>query len=287
MALFSRSKSPETKNADSSPLSVTIDEPEPCRRTVAIRLAMAAVHPVRQEIVAQFQKDAQLPGFRKGKAPVELVEQKYGDSIREETKQRLARQVLNQVTTERKLRPVGPFAVSRLELDETKGLELDAQVEIEPEFELSTYRQIPLAKIPVAVSAQDVEQALEQLRESMAKLVPTGQGDAKEKQVPALDDELAKDIGVPTLAELREHVQAKLAEQKRRQQSQQLEQALCDELVKRHSFDVPQGLVQRQAQRLAKEFQVRLLMSGYAEEHVKEQLAHYTEQMKTNAASHV
>ena len=114
-----------------------------------------------------------------------------------------------------------------------------------------------------------------------------GEGEAKEKKIPNLDDEFAKDVGFPTLAELRAHLEAKLTEQKRRQQSQALEQALCEELVKRHAFDVPQGLVQRQAQRLAQEFQVRLLMSGYAEEQAKEQLAKYTEQMTTNAAGHV
>ena len=286
MALFSRTKSPE-KNPENSDLSVTVKEPGPCRRTVTVRLTMESVHPVRQEILAQFQKDAQLPGFRKGKAPAELIEQKYGDSIREETKKRLAREVLDRVATERKFRPVGPFEVSRLELDDIKGLELDAQVEIEPEFELATYRAIPLTKVSSTVTPQDLEQALNQLRESMAKLVPTGEGDKKEKQLPNLDDELAKDIGLSTLAELREHVQAKLVEQKRRQQSQMLEQALCEELVTRHQFTVPQGLVQRQAQRLAQEFQMRLLMSGYTEEQVKEQSATYTEQMKTNAAGHV
>src|SRR3989338_6412046 len=170
MALFSKPKAAEKKSDGG--LTVTINEPEPCRRTLTVRVAVEAVQPVRQDVLAQFQKDAQLPGFRKGKAPAELVEQKYGDSIHEETKKRLAREVLDRVATERKFRPVGPFEVSRLELDEAKGLELDAQVEIEPEFQLGTYRDIPLTKSSAAVTELDMDSALTQLRESMAKLVP-------------------------------------------------------------------------------------------------------------------
>ena len=82
---------------------------------------------------------------------------------------------------------------------------------------------------------------------------------------------------------MRAHLDAKLREQKQAQGKQALEQALCDELLARHQFEVPPRLVTKQTERLSRDFQVRLLLGGFNEEQVKQELAKYTEQLRTNA----
>ena len=115
--MFARTKSVP----DANPLRVTVTQPAPCQHRLQIQLAPVAVAPVRDEVVRKFQKEAALAGFRKGKAPRELVEQKFPDEIRQETVRRLTRQVFEQVTEERKLKPVGPFEVLKLDFDYQKG----------------------------------------------------------------------------------------------------------------------------------------------------------------------
>jgi trigger factor len=193
-----------------------------------------------------------------------------------------------------------------VEFDETKGLQLEAQVEVEPEFALGAYRGIPLTSSPVTVTAEDVSQALTRLQESMAQLVPiprersgssardpeasgrgTGEGQAKEKRVPALDHEFAKDVGFETLDQLKTHLEAKLREQQQTQHQQDLERQLCDALLARHQCDLPQQLVGRQTERLKREFQARLLLGGMSEEQVQQELSTYEVQVQTNAVRHV
>lgn len=280
--MFSRAKS-----AASGPMTVTVTQPAPCRQTLRITVATELVQPVRELVVKEFQKEAALSGFRKGKAPRELVERQFTEQIREETLRRMTRQIFEQVAEERKLKPVGPFEVIKLNLDEQKGLELEAQVEVEPDFTLGEYKGLKIIKTDVTVAAEDVEQALTQLRESAAQLVPTGEGDKKEKRLPGLDDEFAKDVGFDTVEKLREHLQAKLREHKETQAKQGLEQQACDALLTRHQFEVPPRLVSRQTERLTRDFQVRLLMAGVAEDKLSEELAKYTEQLRTNAVRHV
>jgi len=265
-------------------MNVQVSQSAPCQQKLQIRLAAEAVAPVRETVLREFQKEANIAGFRKGRAPAELVAQRYPSEIRDETLRRLTRQVFEQVTQERKLKPVGPFEVIQLKFDEATGLEIEARVEIEPEFALADYRGLPLSKPALAIAADELDQALQSIQESAAELVPAGEGQPKEKRVPALDDELAKDVGFESLEELRKHVEAKIREQKSARQAQALEQALCEALLERHRFEVPAGLVEKQAQRLARDFQVRLLMSGRPEEQVKEELEKYTEQLQTNAA---
>ena len=266
---------------------VTISESGPCQKLVRLQVPPETIAPVRAAVLGEYQKEASLPGFRKGKAPLELVEKHYAKPVQEETLRRMTQQTLEQVVKDHSLKPVGPFALSRADYQDASGLTLEASVEVEPEFALGAYRGIPLTRASAGVSAEDVAQALAKLQESMAQLVPTAEGGPKERQVPPLDDELAKDLGFETLEKLRAHVEAKLTEQQRSAQSRQLESALSDELLKRHAFAVPPQLVSHQTERLTRDFKVRLVLAGRAEAEVDAEATKFTEQLRTNAERYV
>ena len=69
----------------------------------------------------------------------------------------------------------------------------------------------------------------------------------KEKEVPPLDDELARGLGThETLAELRDAVQTRLTADRERQDRQALEEAVVDAVLARHDFVVPESLVVRE-----------------------------------------
>ena len=267
--------------------TVSITEAGPCQKSVRLQVGPEEIAPVRAAVLGEFQKQAALPGFRKGKAPLELVEKQYAKPVHDETLHRVTQETFERAVNDHGLKPVGPFQVNRAEYHDGDGLTLEATVEVEPEFALSTYRGIPLTRTSADVSSADIAQALAKLQESMAQLVPVAEGAPKERQVPGLDDELAKDLGFATLEKLRAHVEAKLREQQRTAQSRQLESALCDELLKRHAFEVPPGLVSHQTERLTRDFKVRLLMAGKTEAQVEEEAAKFTEQLRTNAQRYV
>lgn len=71
--------------------------------------------------------------------------------------------------------------------------------------------------------------------------------DVKQRVVPALDDELAKDIGMESLAALRERVRSEMARRKESDQRAEERRALLKILVDRHQVDLPPSLVQREA----------------------------------------
>ena len=274
---------PPTKPTDRT----AITDAGPCQKSLRLQVGPEEMAPVRAAVLGEFQKQAALPGFRKGKAPLELVEKHYAKAVHDETVHRATQQAFERAVKDHGLKPAGPFSVSRAEYRDADGLTLEATVEVEPGFALGAYRGIPLARTVADVSSADIAQALAKLQESMAQLVPVAEGAPKERQVPALDDELAKDLGFETLEILRAHVEAKLREQHRTAQSRQLESALCNELLTRHAFDVPPGLVSHQTERLTRDFKVRLLMAGKSEAQVEEEAVKFTEQLRTNAQRYV
>jgi trigger factor len=87
--------------------------------------------------------------------------------------------------------------------------------------------------------------------------------EAREKQVPALDDELAKDTGeAETLEGLRAKVREKLAETEQQRIKREVERALVKEIVKRNSFPIAPALVDRYAQAIVNRAKNQLVMMG-------------------------
>ena len=68
----------------------------------------------------------------------------------------------------------------------------------------------------------------------------------KQKQVPELNDEFARDVGFTSLEQLRADIRQKLLEQRRRQAEREAKEKLRDRLLELHDFPVPQTLVERQ-----------------------------------------
>jgi len=273
----------------STATNASITDAAPCQKSLKLRVGHEALAPIRAAVLAEFQKEAVLPGFRKGKAPADLVERQYAKAIREETVNRAAKQALEHAAKEHELKPVSPFEIRSAQFSDADGLSLEAVVEVEPSFALGEYKGIALPQASEAVSPEELQRALTQLQESMAQLepVPGKEGEAKQRRVPPLDDELAKDMGFAGLQALTDHVEAKLREQKRVARLRAQETAIGDELLKRHAFEVPPGLVSHQTERLARDFKVRLLLSGMPEAQVSEEAAKFTEQLRDSAARHV
>lgn len=298
--MFRKSATPKTQPPNTG---TSVTTTGPCRRSLRLRVSLEMLAPIRAAVLSDMQKQATLPGFRKGKAPADLIEKRYAESLQQETVQRATQQAFEQAVKDHQLKPVGPIDVQRADYHQTDGLALEATVEVEPEFSLVSYKKIPLTRPAADVTPDDVAKALAQLQESMAHMAPPAQSQqeppapavsgtggpggqaapAKERQVPPLDQEFAKDMGFETLEALRTHVEAKLAEQKRAAQTQALEAALCEALLARHRFEVPGSLVHHQTERLTRDFTARLLMAGKKEEDVSAEVGTFTGQLRTNA----
>lgn len=267
--------------------SAVITETAPCQKALKLHVEPEAIRPIRDAVLAEFQREAALPGFRKGKAPVDLVERQFGKSIQDEILHRATKAALEEASKAHDLKPVGPFEIRAANLSETDGLTFEATVEVEPTFTLGDYHGIPVPEMSDEVTQEELDKALASLQESAAHLVPGKEGEAKQRQVPPLDDELAKDLGLEDLGALRAHVEAKLRERKRAAAAHAKEAALSEELLRRHPFHVPSRLVSHQTQRLTRDFTMRLLLSGMPEEQAKAEVANFTEQLHQAGERHV
>ena len=113
---------------------------------------------------------AQVPGFRKGKAPRDMLERYIGrGALLEEALERLVPQLLNQAINEQGLEPI---AQPEIEITQIEPLTFKATVPLSPTVELGDYRNISIEQEPVSVSDEDVDHVIQQLRAQQGTWVP-------------------------------------------------------------------------------------------------------------------
>ena len=116
-------------------------------------------------IAKDFQKHASLPGFRPGKAPRDMVLRKYEKDITDEVKRKLISDSYRKAVDEKKLDVVGHPDIEEIQFGRGQTLQFAATIETAPEFELPEYKGIPVKKEARNVTDEDVEKAIDALRQ--------------------------------------------------------------------------------------------------------------------------
>jgi len=134
-----------------------------------VEVEAGAVDAVFAAVTADFQKSAQLPGFRAGKAPKSAVERAYGPRIDEEVKRKLISEHYQKAVTDQKLSPVVYPDIEEIQFGRGQSLQFAATIETAPEFELPDYKSLPVKREKSEVTDDDVVKALDVLREQRAE----------------------------------------------------------------------------------------------------------------------
>ena len=150
-------------------VNVSVENLAPCKKLVRVELDAAAVDAAFDAITKDFQKQASLPGFRPGKAPLPMVVKKYDAEITEEAKRKLIGDNYRKAIEEQKLHVVGAPDIEEVQFGRGQALSFTATIETAPEFQLPEYKGLPAQLETKTVSDADVERALELLRGQHAK----------------------------------------------------------------------------------------------------------------------
>src|ERR1700686_4759394 len=143
-----------------------------CRRELELEIPAEEVTKKIESVAKEFARVANVPGFRRGKAPISLIRRKFADDIKGEVLQSLVPERVEKAVAEQKLTPVSQPQVDKLDFNEGQPLKFRAVFEVLPEFELGNYKGLEFEMPTMDITDEDVTKALEEMRERAAAFAP-------------------------------------------------------------------------------------------------------------------
>lgn len=150
-------------------MKVAVEQIEGCKRRLAVEAPADVVREEWERAYGRVQKQARLPGFRRGHVPRALVKVHFADDVRREVAEHLIPDIYRRALSEARLEPVDEPDLQEVKLEEGAPLSFVAVVEVKPAIALGEYTGVVVEHRPKPVTAEDVDAALEQTREQQAQ----------------------------------------------------------------------------------------------------------------------
>ena len=150
---------------------------EGCTVKLIVKADAAEIADECKKVLNTFLREAAIPGFRKGKVPLAVIQQKFADGIKQESEQACFRKLYPQALKEAAVEPIDLTGVTDVLLDPATGFSFTAIVEVRPEFSLPKYKKLPVKAGDTTVKDEAVEQQLEQFRVAFAKYEDAKEGE--------------------------------------------------------------------------------------------------------------
>lgn len=196
---MSTSTETETNDAaDEKPpiqLEVEVKSPQACMREVVVTIPQSEVQRYLKQQYDDLVPEAQVPGFRAGRAPRKLVEKQFRERVIEQVKGNLIMDSLSQVTDNEDFSAISEpdFEYNSIEVPEEGDFKYQFTIEVRPEFETPNWKGLKLEKPIEKVGEAEITAALDRVLERQASLEATDEpaeiGDRLEVTITfSLDD---------------------------------------------------------------------------------------------------
>mgnify|MGYP001806064032 CR=1 FL=1 len=154
-------------------MQVQVEEISSVKKKISIEVPVERVNAEIEKTYAGIQKKATLAGFRKGKAPMQMVKKMYRSAMQDEVMRRLYEQTLFPALDEHKIEPVDAPMIDDIALvEEGTPFKYSALIEILPKFMLEDYKGLQVKNERYLADEKAVEGEIERMRENMAQLSP-------------------------------------------------------------------------------------------------------------------
>ncbi|RKX19663.1 MAG: trigger factor [Candidatus Zixiibacteriota bacterium] len=321
-------------------LKVTVITEPNCKRILKIEVPQEEVGTEFKNCFDLYRTKANISGFRPGKVPINLLKQRFGESIKADVFEKLVANALSNAIKQENLDPISKPKISEVDFDENKPLKFKAEFEVKPEIDLKGYKGLKLEKRVREVTDADVDNSLKLLQQKYAEFHSVnrkchdddmvivdlikkydklnklkeeklenieidlgsetvlkefkeglrGMGigemkeiqvkypedyldkrlagdeikylaivkEVKEKELPELNDEFAKNIAhLKNLEELRKTVNEELIRKANNDATNTLRSDIIKKLIEKNSFEIPESMIERYLQSVTEDFKKR------------------------------
>ncbi|RKY09955.1 MAG: trigger factor [Planctomycetota bacterium] len=170
--------------------TVTIEDSGSCRKKITIEIPEETIKGLLDEQYQDLRKEAAIPGFRKGRAPIRLIEKRFGTEIGLQVKMKLLADAGQAAIESNKLDVLGDPDIDheKVELPETGSMTFDFEVEVRPEFELPKLEGVKVEKPAVEPTDEEIDAEIMGMRRQAGIWTPKEEGQVEE------EDQIVADV---------------------------------------------------------------------------------------------
>lgn len=155
-------------------MKTQLESLSPIKKRLKIEVLPDSVNQAREEAVAEVQKHAKLAGFRPGKVPRKIIEEKFLHELQKVTIEKIVDKTLIEALQQVNVRPVSRPEIEPGLWGAAGGFSYQAVFEVLPEivFQEKDYQGLQLEKEEIEIQKEEIDQEIERLRGVMTQLEP-------------------------------------------------------------------------------------------------------------------
>ena len=155
-------------------MKTTVDKLSDTRVKLTVNVPFAELDKEIDQAYSAIAQQVQIPGFRKGKAPRQLIDARFGrGAMLEQVVNDMLPSRYEQAVTENDLKVIGQPNIDIPKVEDNDFVEFTAEVDVRPEIEVPDFSKISVTVPALAVTDEDVEKELEELAGRFGELKDT------------------------------------------------------------------------------------------------------------------
>lgn len=155
-------------------LKVDIEKPSACERHVSVTVSREDIDRYLDDAFSEMMPNATVPGFRAGRAPRKLVEQRFKTEVSEQVKGSLLMDSLSQISEEGQFAAISEpdLNLEAVEIPEDGPLTFEFDIEVRPDFDLPKWKGLAIARPTREFTEEDIDRQLDLMLSRYGQLVP-------------------------------------------------------------------------------------------------------------------
>ncbi len=221
-------------------------------------------------------KEIEIPGFRKGKVPKEMLLSQFGESFfLEKASNNALSSVYPLIIEENKISPIGHPKVVITKLEKGNPLEFTITVAVVPKISLPNYKKIAKEimseKVEESVTDEEVEKMLLEIRKHHAHMEMHKSGawtdhnhpEVNESDLPEITDELVKKFGnFENLADMKDKLKENLVQEKTVRSKEKRRMDVVEKIINETTIEMPLILVDNELDTMLAQFEGDIMRAG-------------------------
>jgi trigger factor len=174
-------------------LKINLEEQEAWRRRMTVTVPAGSVQTERRKIIQKLGGRMKLPGFRKGKVPANVVEQRFGPAVDQELLDQVIGEAYRIALRAQSVEPISEGQVENVDYKPREDLTFSISFDVQPTIELQRLGGFTVQKPTIEVVDGDVDRVLERLRDQAGVWKPVEEGTPDDGNLVTLEIQRLED----------------------------------------------------------------------------------------------